>query len=65
MTDHWPFTALELVTEARRELKLRRQVYPNRVHTGRLSQRQADRQIAMQEAIVEILTELEKAERLL
>jgi hypothetical protein len=51
------FTAVELVAEAERELKLRRRVYPNRVFTRRLSPQQAAKQIAMMEAIRDILRE--------
>lgn len=46
------FTYTEKLECVQRELKLRRQVYPNRILTKRMSQEQADRQIALMEAIV-------------
>jgi hypothetical protein len=58
------FAIRELVECAERELKLRHRVYRNRVDTGRMSQREADRQIAMMEAIAAKLRELEQAEML-
>ena len=37
---------------ARRELRMRRKVYPRRVANRKMSQEQADREIALMEAIV-------------
>ena len=59
------FTAEELRQCAEREVKLRRQVYPNRVECGRMTQQLADRQIAMMQAIAERLRADEQTERLL
>ena len=59
------FTAAELAAEARRELVLRKRVYPNRVHTGRMTAKQAQRQIALMEAIIERLEVEEVKERLI
>jgi hypothetical protein len=60
------FTLRELAECAERELKLRRRVYANRVDTGRMSEREAQRQIAMMEAIAMQLREAEQQrERLL
>jgi hypothetical protein len=58
------FTLRDLVKCAEREIGLRRRVYPNRVDTGRMSQREADRQIAMMEAIAARLREEERSELL-
>jgi hypothetical protein len=41
------FTREEKLKEVAREIALRRRVYPNRVLTRRLTQQQADRQIAI------------------
>jgi hypothetical protein len=54
----------ELIACVEREIKLRQQVYPNRVLTRRMRQKTADRQIAMMRQILEILREIEKAEML-
>jgi len=60
------FSVRELAECAERELKLRRRVYANRVDTGRMSEREAQRQIAMMEAIAMQLREAEQQqERLL
>ena len=55
------FTLTELRECAEREVRLRRRVYANRIETGRMSQREADRQIAMMEEIAERLREWEQA----
>lgn len=44
-------TLEDMCKEAERELALRRRVYPGWVAAGRLKQAQADRQIAIMEAI--------------
>jgi hypothetical protein len=49
------FTAAELVEEAERELRLRKRVYPNRVSTRRMTPAQAQRRLALMEAIIAIL----------
>ena len=54
------FPLPDLAACAEREVRKRRHVYPNRILTGRMSQRFADRQIAMMEAIGEILRALSK-----
>jgi len=59
------FTFRELRLEAERELRLRMRVYPGRVACKRMSEGQADRQLALQQSIIDTLTELEKGERLL
>ena len=56
------FTARELQEAAEREVRLRRRVYANRVETGRMHAREADRQIAMMEAIAAVLKERADAE---
>jgi replicative DNA helicase len=59
------FTLRDLAECAERELKLRRRVYANRVDTGRMSQNEAERQIAMMEAIAAKLREEEQQWELL
>ena len=59
------FTTPELVREAERELKQRERVYPRLVAAGKLSRQQADRQTALQVAIIEKLREDDAAERLI
>jgi hypothetical protein len=50
--DLLPVRIDDMITEIERELLLRRRVYANRVHTGRLSQRRADRQVEVLQAIL-------------
>ena len=47
-----PFSRQELEDCARRELVMRRRVYPGLVSRGRMTDEQARREIAMMEAIV-------------
>lgn len=59
------FTMDELAREARRELAMRERLYPGWVEAGRMKIDDAERRIAMMEAIAEILgaeTEAEQAE---
>ena len=64
MSEPPKFSYYELRHEAEREVSLRKRVYPNRIETGRLSNYQASKQIAMMQAIAGILRELEKTEML-
>ena len=59
------FTLTELRECAEREAKIRRRVYANRIETGRMSQREADRQIAMMDEIAERLRQFEQADLLI
>jgi uncharacterized protein YndB with AHSA1/START domain len=59
------FTTEELHRCALRELGLRKRVYPNRIETGRMTAEQAAKQIMMMQAIVDLLAELARSERLL
>lgn len=52
-----------MVAEARRELGMRRKAYPRWVANGRMTQAQADERIELQQAIVDKLEELRKAEQ--
>lgn len=45
------FTAAEKRAAAERELKFRRRVYPRWIAAGKMTQKEADRQIALMEAI--------------
>jgi hypothetical protein len=46
----------ELIEEAHREARMRRQVYAKQVRAGRMEQREADRRIDLMEAIARRLT---------
>lgn len=46
-------TAADKRREAERELAMRRRVYPRMVKTGRMKKHEAERQIAVMEAIAE------------
>jgi hypothetical protein len=59
------YTWVQLQRCAERELTLRRQVYPNRVMTNRMSRQQADSEIDKMRVIAEVLAELAERERLL
>ena len=50
----FPITAL--ITEAQRELDMRRQFYWSRVRAGKMRQDEADKRIALMAAIVKRLT---------
>jgi hypothetical protein len=45
----------ELIAVAKREVRLRRQVYPRYVNSRRMTQARADREIACMEHIVRVL----------
>lgn len=49
------FTSRQLIEEAKREAKMRRGVYAKQVLAGRMTQGEADRRIAMMEAIADRL----------
>ena len=49
-------TVVALIAEAQRELDLRRQVYWSRVRAGQMRQADADKRIALMQAIVRRLT---------
>ena len=51
-----PFPIAALISEAQRELDLRRQYYWSRVRAGKMRQDEADRRIALMAAIVKRLT---------
>lgn len=59
------FTAAELLEEARRETRMRRRVYAERVGAGKMTQRDAERKVALMEEIEAVLERLEQGERLL
>ena len=50
------FSVTDLITEAQRELDLRRQFYWSRVRAGKMRQDEADKRIALMQAIVKRLT---------
>ena len=51
-----PFSITALITEAQRELDLRRQFYWSRVRAGKMRQDEAEKRIALMAAIVKRLT---------
>jgi len=55
----------ELQQCAAREVNMRRKVYPNRVLTGRMTQKQADAETAKMAAIADLLAEMADGEKLL
>lgn len=59
----YPFAVL--ADCAQREVKMRRQVYPNRILTGRMSHAFANAEIDKMQAIAEHLAELAEREKLL
>ncbi len=59
MPDLFPTTNADIVAELRREIGMRRQVYPRQVEQGRLSQDAMDRRIALMERAVEIVEGVE------
>ena len=59
----YPFAVL--ADCAQREMRMRRQVYPNRIMTGRMSAAFAQAEIDKMTAIAEHLVELASKERLL
>jgi hypothetical protein len=68
LTPAKPFRGYQIKDLARcaeREAQMRRQVYRNRVLTGRMSKKQADAEIDKMAAIAEHLAELAEKERLL
>lgn len=59
----YPFAVL--ADCAQREVKVRRQVYPNRILTGRMSHAFAHAEIDKMQAIAEMLVEMATKEKLL
>jgi hypothetical protein len=59
------FSHLDKLTAVRREIAQRRAVYPRLVQAGRMSQREADRQIAIMQDIANDYDSLANKERLL
>ena len=59
------YSMSELQQCAAREVNMRRKVYPNRVLTGRMTQKQADAEIDKMAAIADLLGELGNGEKLL
>ncbi len=59
------FTSEQKRKAVERELGYRRRVYPRRIESGQMTQRLADEQIAIFEAIAADYAKLETTERLL
>ena len=56
ITPHPPLPVTALITEAQRELDMRRQVYWASVRAGMMRQADADKRIALMQAILRRLT---------
>lgn len=59
MPDLFPITLADEIAEVEREIAMRRKVYPRWVETKRMGQQQADRHIAVMEAVLERLRALQ------
>lgn len=59
------FTETDKQIAANRELHYRRRVYPGLVQRGKMTQQQADREIALMEAIRDDYTKIVHGERLI
>lgn len=57
MPDLFPVTLPEMIAEVAREIEMRRSVYPRQVAAKLLSQVNADRRIAVMQAVLEKLKE--------
>ena len=57
MPDLPPITLDDMISEVRRELRLRASFYAERVRYGRMNKRQADRQLDVMEAVLAYLEE--------
>ena len=56
ITPNGAFPVTDLIVEAQRELDLRRQFYWSRVRAGKMRQAEANKRIALMQAIVKRLT---------
>lgn len=65
MPDAKTFTTSEKRKAIERELRLRRNVYPRMINSGRITPHEASYQLAIFEAIIADYLKLEEAERLL
>ena len=65
MSNRPAFTLAQLAACAAREVMMRRRVYPRWVQHGRMSQEKADAEIAMMQAIADMLDQQAVSERLL
>lgn len=63
MSEMFPVTIEDEITELNRELGMRRQVYSRLVGEGKMPQAKADRQIAVMESAVESLHRLKGLEK--
>lgn len=59
------FSIAEQIKEAVRELHVRKSVYPRQVSSAKMKQADADRRIALQQAIIDSLQSLAKDEALI
>lgn len=53
--DMFPVTKLEMLSEVEREIAMRRMVYPKLIATKAMSQRAADRKLALMVAVANFL----------
>lgn len=52
MTDLFPINRADKITCLKREISMRRRVYPRWIESGKMKQETADREIALMEAIL-------------
>lgn len=55
----------EQISEVKREISLREALYPRWVNSGKLTQIKADRQIALMQAVLATLLEVQQSRKLL
>ena len=60
MSDMFGITVLEQIECARREVAMRKRVYPRWVANGKMKQNKADLEIEIMESIVDLLLGLQK-----
>jgi hypothetical protein len=57
------YTIKEIISELRRELAMRRRVFPDWVRSGRLKQIDADRRIELMEAAISFIEDNDKPDQ--
>lgn len=63
MSDLYPVSIEDMVSEVERELNQRRQVYARLVHNGSLNRRVADRRFEVMSAVLALLLEARDGQR--
>jgi hypothetical protein len=63
VTDLLPIDLQDMIATVRRELHLRKAVYPRWVGDGKMQQSRADREIEVMQAVLDYLTKQREAEK--